>query len=52
MPSTVMPVQTKPSPGLPSDTPLWPCQPCSIAADTACGTAAIAVPRQIQRGGG
>jgi len=52
MPSTVMPVQTKPSLSLPSDTPLWPCQPCSMAADTLCGMAAIAVPRQIQRGGG
>ena len=41
-----------PGRGLPSDTPLCPCQPCSMAADTACGTAAIAVPRQIQRGGG
>ena len=41
-----------PGPALPSDTPLWPCQPCSMAADTECGTAAIAVPRQIQRGGG
>ncbi len=52
MPSTVMPVQTKPRRSLPRETPLWPCQPCSMAADTACGMAAIAVPRQIQRGGG
>src|SRR6202042_3261201 len=51
-PSTVCPVQTKPSLGLPSDTPLWPCQPCSIASLTSRGIAQIAVPCQIQRGGG
>ena len=36
----------------PSVTPLWPCQPCSIASLTSRGTAQIAAPCQIQRGGG
>ena len=51
-PSTVCLVQTKPSFGLPSDMPLLACQPRSIARETSPGTPQIAVPRQIQRGGG
>jgi hypothetical protein len=45
-------VQTKPSRVSPKATPLLPCQPRSIARDTSPGMPQIAVPRQIQRGGG
>jgi hypothetical protein len=36
----------------PSATPLLACQPRNIARETSPGTPQIAVPRQIQRGGG
>jgi hypothetical protein len=45
-------VQTKPSLGLPRTTPLLACHPRSIARDTSEGMPQIAVPDQIQRGGG
>jgi hypothetical protein len=51
-PSTVCPVQTNPSLGLFSTTPLLACQPRSIALDTSDGIPQTAVPDHIQRGGG
>ena len=45
-------VQPKPSFRSPSATPLLACHPRSIARDTSPGTAQMAVPIQIQRGGG
>ena len=51
-PEVSVPVHTNPNRGLPSVTPLWACQPCSMATFTLCGMAQAAVPRHSHLGGG